>query len=113
MVTHVLHCPSCQGPDIVWHGKTPPGKHRCRCRQCTRARVPLSAGLCLARPSLALICSVLVSDHHSLSLCLERRTLSFSAGLSVAPSLRSGPCTCKNPCRSCSFLFCPLIQTSH
>ena len=30
-----------------------------------------------------------------------------------APSLRSGRCTCKNPCRSCLFLFCPLTPTSH
>jgi transposase-like protein len=34
MVTQVLHCPSCQGTDIVRHGKTPQGKQRYRCRQC-------------------------------------------------------------------------------
>ena len=34
MVTQVLHCPSCQGADIVRHGKTPHGKPRSRCRQC-------------------------------------------------------------------------------
>jgi transposase-like protein len=33
-VTQVLHCPSCQGTDIVRHGKTPQGKQRYRCRQC-------------------------------------------------------------------------------
>ena len=34
MVTQVLHCPSCQGTDIVRHGKTSQGKQRYRCRQC-------------------------------------------------------------------------------
>ena len=34
MVTHVLHCPYCQGSDIVRHGTTPQGKQRYRCRQC-------------------------------------------------------------------------------
>ena len=34
MVTQVLHCPSCQGTDIVRHGKTPQGKQRYCCRQC-------------------------------------------------------------------------------
>jgi transposase-like protein len=34
MVTQVLHCPSCQGTDMVRHGKTPQGKQRDRCRQC-------------------------------------------------------------------------------
>ena len=34
MVTHVLHCPYCQGTDIVRHGTTPQGKQRSRCRQC-------------------------------------------------------------------------------
>jgi transposase-like protein len=28
MVTQVLDCPSCQGTDIVRHGKTPQGKQR-------------------------------------------------------------------------------------
>jgi transposase-like protein len=34
MVTQILHCPNCQGTDIVRHGKTPQGKQRYRCRQC-------------------------------------------------------------------------------
>jgi len=34
MVTHVRHCPSCQGTEIVRHSKTLPGKQRYRCRQC-------------------------------------------------------------------------------
>jgi transposase-like protein len=34
MITQVLHCPSCQGTDIVRHGTTPQGKQRYRCRQC-------------------------------------------------------------------------------
>jgi transposase-like protein len=34
MVTQVLHCPSCQGTDIVRHGTTPQGKQHYRCRQC-------------------------------------------------------------------------------
>jgi transposase-like protein len=34
MVTQVLHCPYCQGTNIVRHGKTPQGKQRYRCRQC-------------------------------------------------------------------------------
>ena len=38
MVTQVLHCPSCQGTDIVRHGKTPQGKQRYRCRQCPGRR---------------------------------------------------------------------------
>jgi transposase-like protein len=33
MITHVLHCPHCQGTDIVRHGKTPQGKQRYRCRE--------------------------------------------------------------------------------
>ena len=33
MVTQVLHCPSCQGTDIVRHGRTPQGKQRYRCRE--------------------------------------------------------------------------------
>jgi hypothetical protein len=57
--------------------------------------------------------SLLVSAHHWLSLCLRRRTLSSSVGLSVAPSLRSGRCTCKNPCRSYLSLCCPLTPMSH
>jgi transposase-like protein len=34
MMTQVLHCPYCQGTDIVRHGTTPQGKQRYRCRQC-------------------------------------------------------------------------------
>ena len=34
MITHVLHCPYCQGTDIVRHGTSPEGKQRYRCRGC-------------------------------------------------------------------------------
>ena len=34
MITHVLHCPYCQGTDIVRHGTTSEGKQRYRCRAC-------------------------------------------------------------------------------
>ena len=34
MITQVLHCPYCQGIDIVKHGMSPEGKHRYRCRAC-------------------------------------------------------------------------------
>jgi len=34
MITQVLHCPSCQGTDIVRHGTTPEGRQRYRCRAC-------------------------------------------------------------------------------
>jgi transposase-like protein len=34
MMTQVLHCPYCQGTDIVKHGMTPEGKQRYRCRAC-------------------------------------------------------------------------------
>jgi len=34
MIIQVLHCPYCQGTDIVRHGKSPEGKQRYRCRQC-------------------------------------------------------------------------------
>lgn len=33
MITQVLHCPFCNGIDIVRHGKTPQGKQRYRCRE--------------------------------------------------------------------------------
>ena len=33
-MTQVLHCPYCQGTDIVRHGMTPEGKQRYRCRAC-------------------------------------------------------------------------------
>ena len=34
MIIQVLHCPYCQGTDIVRHGKSSEGKQRYRCRQC-------------------------------------------------------------------------------
>ena len=34
MSIQVLHCPYCQGTDMVRHGKSPEGKQRYRCRQC-------------------------------------------------------------------------------
>ncbi len=34
LITQVLHCPYCQGTDIVRHGTTPEGKQRYRCRAC-------------------------------------------------------------------------------
>lgn len=34
MIIQVLHCPYCQGIDIVKHGTTPEGKQRYRCRAC-------------------------------------------------------------------------------
>ena len=33
MIIHVLHCPNCQGADIVRHGQTRQGKQRYRCRE--------------------------------------------------------------------------------
>ncbi len=33
MITQVLHCPNCQGTDIVKHGKSPEGKQRYKCRE--------------------------------------------------------------------------------
>ena len=38
MITQVLHCPSCQGTDIVRHGTTLEGKQRSRCRACRLGR---------------------------------------------------------------------------
>jgi transposase-like protein len=38
MITQVLHCPYCQGSDIVRHGTTPEGKQRYRCRECLLRR---------------------------------------------------------------------------
>lgn len=38
MIIQVLHCPHCQGTDIVRHGKSPEGKQRYRCRQCREGR---------------------------------------------------------------------------
>ena len=34
MIIQVLHCPYCQGSDIVKHGLSPEGKQRYRCRTC-------------------------------------------------------------------------------
>ena len=34
MILQVLHCPYCQGIDIVRHGMTRQGKQRYRCRAC-------------------------------------------------------------------------------
>jgi len=33
MITLVLHCPYCDGVDIVRHGTSPQGKQRYRCRE--------------------------------------------------------------------------------
>jgi transposase-like protein len=33
MISHALHCPHCQGADIVRHGTTRQGKQRYRCRE--------------------------------------------------------------------------------
>jgi transposase-like protein len=33
MIIQVLHCPNCQGTDIVKHGKSPEGKQRYKCRE--------------------------------------------------------------------------------
>ena len=33
MIIQVLHCPNCQGTDIVRHGTTRQGKQRYRCRE--------------------------------------------------------------------------------
>lgn len=38
MITQVLHCPYCQGTDIVKHGLSPEGKQRYRCRVCREGR---------------------------------------------------------------------------
>src|SRR6516162_5140445 len=38
MIIQVLHCPYCQGSDIVKHGLSPQGKQRYRCRQCLEGR---------------------------------------------------------------------------
>ena len=37
-MTQVLHCPYCQGTDIVRHGTSPECKHRYRCRECLQGR---------------------------------------------------------------------------
>jgi transposase-like protein len=33
MIMQVLHCPNCQGTDIIRHGKTRQGKQRYRCQE--------------------------------------------------------------------------------
>jgi transposase-like protein len=38
MIIQVLHCPYCQGIDIVRHGLSPEGKQRYRCRTCLEGR---------------------------------------------------------------------------
>ena len=38
MITRVLHCPYCQGIDIVRHGMILEGKQRYRCRECLLGR---------------------------------------------------------------------------
>src|SRR5467141_2309973 len=38
MIIQVLHCPYCQGIDIVKHGLSPEGKQRYRCRACLEGR---------------------------------------------------------------------------
>src|SRR5215470_19200918 len=38
MIMQVLHCPYCQGTDIVKHGLSPEGKQRYRCRTCREGR---------------------------------------------------------------------------
>ena len=38
MIIQVLHCPHCQGTDIVRHGNTRQGKPRYRCRECQEGR---------------------------------------------------------------------------
>jgi transposase-like protein len=38
MIIQVLHCPYCQGSDIVKHGLSPEGKQRYRCRPCLEGR---------------------------------------------------------------------------
>jgi insertion element IS1 protein InsB len=38
MIIQVLHCPYCQGIDMVKHGLSPEGKQRYRCRACLEGR---------------------------------------------------------------------------
>ena len=38
MIIQVLHCPHCQGTDMVRHGITRQGKQRYRCRLCRQGR---------------------------------------------------------------------------
>jgi transposase-like protein len=38
MIIQVLHCPHCQGSEIVRHGLSPEGTQRDRCRTCLEGR---------------------------------------------------------------------------
>ena len=38
MILQVLHCPHCQGTDIVRYGTTRQGKQRYRCRECRQGK---------------------------------------------------------------------------
>ena len=38
MIIQVLHCPYCQGIDIIKHGLSPEGTQRSRCRPCLEGR---------------------------------------------------------------------------
>ena len=38
MIMQVLHCPHCQGTDIVRYGVTRQGKQRYRCRECREGK---------------------------------------------------------------------------
>jgi transposase-like protein len=38
MILQVLHCPHCQGTDIVRHGITRQGKQRYCCRECRQGK---------------------------------------------------------------------------
>jgi transposase-like protein len=38
VIPQVLHCPYCQGTDMVRHGTTAEGKQRYRCRACRLGR---------------------------------------------------------------------------
>jgi transposase-like protein len=38
MIVQVLHCPYCQGIDMVKHGLSSEGKQRYRCRACREGR---------------------------------------------------------------------------
>jgi transposase-like protein len=39
MVLEPVHCPNCNGPQVIKHGKTPEGKQRYRCQnpECSRS----------------------------------------------------------------------------
>ena len=38
MILQALHCPHCQGTDVVRHGTTRQGKQRYRCRACREGK---------------------------------------------------------------------------